>query len=349
MCGSGLKAVQLGAHAILTGDAEVVIVGGQENMSLAPHALAGSRDGQRMGDWPLQVRGSPMATDGSCPSSRRERRERREHSEVCPPFATPQDTMIKDGLWCAFNDYHMGVTAENVAAQCGVTRAQQDAFAAASQAKAAAAQQVACLSSCHSHPTLERRADPPTRGERRGLQAGRFAEQIVPVPVPQQRRGAAPVSMHTDEYIKGASATPRTLSALKPAFQQGGTVTAGNASGLNDGAAMLLLMSSTRAAALKLTPLATYRAFAAAGVCPKTMGLGPVPASQAALRKAGWSVADVDLVEANEAFAAQACAVNAGMGWDVAKVRVCVCVSSHTCGRARAPLYELTPACARSG
>ncbi|KAK3262706.1 hypothetical protein CYMTET_28450 [Cymbomonas tetramitiformis] len=254
VCGSGLKALDLGAQAIKCGDAKVVIAGGQESMSLAPHALPKSRVGQKMGDWKLV------------------------------------DTMIQDGLWCAFNKYHMGVTAENVAAEYGVAREAQDEFAAASQAKATAAQQ-----------------------------AGKFKQQIVPVAIPQ-RKGAA-VMFDQDEYIK-ANTTLKSLQGLKPAFKKGGSVTAGNASGLNDGAAAVMLMAASTAAQLNLTPLAVIRSFASAGVDPKIMGTGPIPASQKALAKAGWSIAELDLVEANEAFAAQACAVNKGLGWDASVLQL---------------------------
>jgi acetyl-CoA C-acetyltransferase len=254
VCGSGLKAVMLAAQAIANGDAEVIIAGGQENMSLAPHVLMGSRDGYRMGD------------------------------------AKMIDTMIFDGLWDVYNRYHMGITAENVARQYGITRAMQDEFAVASQRKAEAA-----------------------------LTAGRFREEIVPVPVPQRK--GEPVAFVDDEFIR-AGATLESMSALKPAFDKTGSVTAGNASGLNDGAAAVVVMAEARARALGLTPLAHIRAFASAGVDPKVMGIGPVPASRKALAKAGWKPADLDLLEINEAFAAQACAVNQEMGWDTARINV---------------------------
>jgi acetyl-CoA C-acetyltransferase len=254
VCGSGLKAVMLAAQAVMTGAAEIVVAGGQENMSASPHVLLGSRDGHRMGDAKLV------------------------------------DTMITDGLWDVFNQYHMGITAENVAAAHGVDRAQQDAFAAHSQQKAEAAQA-----------------------------AGKFVDEIVPVPVPQ-RKGPA-VEFRADEFIKPGT-TADSIAGLKPAFKKDGTVTAANASGINDGAAALVVMSAERARALGLEPLAKIHAFASAGVDPALMGIGPVPASRKCLDRAGWSAQDLDLLEINEAFAAQACAVNAEMGWDVARVNV---------------------------
>lgn len=254
VCGSGLKAVMLAANAIRAGDAEIVIAGGQENMSAAPHVLPGSRDGFRMGDAKLV------------------------------------DTMIVDGLWDAFNNYHMGVTAENVAKAFDVSRADQDRFAALSQNKAEAAQR-----------------------------DGRFKDEIAPVPVPQRK--GEPVLFETDEFIRHG-ATAEALATLRPAFDKSGTVTAGNASGLNDGAAAVLVMSASRAKALGLKPLATIHAYASAGVDPKTMGMGPVPASTRCLSRAGWSVDDLDLMEINEAFAAQALAVNRQMGWNTDKVNV---------------------------
>ncbi|MCP1117467.1 acetyl-CoA C-acetyltransferase [Robbsia andropogonis] len=254
VCGSGLQAVMLAANAIRAGDAEILIAGGQENMSASPHVLPGSRDGFRMGDAKLI------------------------------------DTMIVDGLWDAFNQYHMGVTAENVAKAFDVSRADQDRFAAASQNKAEAAQR-----------------------------DGRFKDEIVPVPVPQRK--GDPVLFEIDEFIRHG-ATPESLAGLRPAFDKNGTVTAGNASGLNDGAAAVLVMSASRAKALGLTPLATVHAHATAGVDPKTMGMGPVPASKRCLERAGWRVDDLDLMEINEAFAAQALAVNRQMGWDMEKVNV---------------------------
>ena len=254
VCGSGLKAVMLGAQAIANGDAEIVVAGGQENMSLSPHALMGSRDGFRMGDGKLV------------------------------------DTMIVDGLWDVYNQYHMGITAENVAREHGVTREQQDAFAFASQQKAAAAQD-----------------------------AGRFKDEIVAVPIPQRK--GDPVMFDADEFINRKT-NVEALGGLKPAFDKAGTVTAGNASGLNDGAAALLVMSADKAKALGLKPLARIKAFASAGLDPKLMGMGPAPASRKALAKAGWKAADLDLMEINEAFAAQACAVNQDMGWDTSKINV---------------------------
>jgi acetyl-CoA C-acetyltransferase len=254
VCGSGLKAVMLAAQAIGNGDAEVIVAGGQENMSLSPHALMGSRDGFRMGDGKLV------------------------------------DTMIVDGLWDVYNQYHMGITAENVAREHGVTREQQDAFAFASQQKAAAAQD-----------------------------AGRFKDEIVAVPIPQRK--GDPVMFDADEFINRKSGAD-ALAGLKPAFDKAGTVTAGNASGLNDGAAALLVMSADKAKALGLKPLARIKAFASAGLDPKLMGMGPAPASRKALAKAGWQAAELDLMEINEAFAAQACAVNKDMGWDTAKINV---------------------------
>ena len=254
VCGSGLKAVMLAAQALRDGDSEVVIAGGQENMSLAPHVLPGSRDGQRMGDWKLV------------------------------------DTMIVDGLWDVYNQYHMGITAENVAKEYHVSRAQQDELALASQQKAAAAQD-----------------------------AGRFTAEIVPVTIPQKK--GDPVVFAADEFINRKTSAG-ALAGLKPAFDKAGSVTAGNASGLNDGAAGLLLMTDAKAKALGLTPLARIASYASAGVDPKTMGMGPVPASRKALERAGWSPKDLDLLEINEAFAAQACAVHQQMGWDVSKVNV---------------------------
>jgi len=253
VCGSGLKATHLAAQAIRCGDAEIVIAGGQENMSASPHVLAGSRDGFRMGDAKLI------------------------------------DSMIVDGLWDAYNNYHMGVTAENVAKANDVSRADQDAFAVASQNKAEAAQK-----------------------------AGRFKDEITPVEI-VTRKGTT--VFDADEYIR-TGATIAALSELKPAFSKDGTVTAGNASGLNDGAAAVVMMSARRAASLKLEPLARVRAYSSAGVDPKIMGMGPVPASQLCLKKAGWSASDLDVMEINEAFAAQAIAVNRQMGWDTTRINV---------------------------
>jgi len=254
VCGSGLKAVMLAAQAVRCGDADIVIAGGQENMSAAPHVLPGSRDGFRMGDAKLV------------------------------------DTMIVDGLWDVYNQYHMGVTAENVAKKYGVTRAAQDAFAVASQQKAEAAQK-----------------------------AGRFAAEIVPVMIPQRK--GDPLAFAADEFPKHGT-TLDSIAGLKPAFAKDGSVTAANASGLNDGAAAVMVMSAARAKELGLAPIATVRAYASSGVDPAIMGMGPVPASRRALEKAGWKAADLDLMEINEAFAAQACAVNQEMGWDTAKINV---------------------------
>jgi acetyl-CoA C-acetyltransferase len=254
VCGSGLKAVMLAAQAIRCGDADIVIAGGQENMSASPHVLPGSRDGFRMGDAKLV------------------------------------DTMIVDGLWDVYNQYHMGTTAENVARKYEVSRADQDAFAVASQNKAEAAQK-----------------------------AGRFNDEIVPVMI-AQRKGD-PVAFAQDEFPK-AGTTLDSVAGLRPAFAKDGTVTAANASGLNDGAAALLVMNADRAASLGLKPLARIRAFASSGVDPAIMGMGPVPASRRCLEKARWSAADLDLMEINEAFAAQACAVNKEMGWDTSKINV---------------------------
>ena len=254
VCGSGLKAVMLAAQAVRCGDAEVVIAGGQENMSVSPHVLMGSRDGFRMGDAKLV------------------------------------DTMIVDGLWDVYHQYHMGVTAENVAKQHGITRAMQDAFAVASQQKAEAAQK-----------------------------AGRFAGEIVPVMIPQRK--GDPVAFDVDEFPKHG-ATLDGIAGLKPAFAKDGTVTAANASGINDGAAAVMVMSAARAKSLGLAPLATIRAYASSGVDPAIMGMGPVPASRRCLEKAGWKASDLDLMEINEAFAAQACAVNQEMGWDTSKINV---------------------------
>ncbi|MFD1556923.1 acetyl-CoA C-acetyltransferase [Paraburkholderia silviterrae] len=254
VCGSGLKAVMLAANAILAGDSEIVVAGGQENMSAAPHVLPGSRDGFRMGDAKLI------------------------------------DSMIVDGLWDVYNQYHMGVTAENVAKEYGITREEQDAFAALSQNKAEAAQK-----------------------------AGRFDAEIVPVEIPQRK--GEPLLFNTDEFVRHG-VTAESLAGLKPAFSKEGTVTAANASGLNDGAAAVLVMSAQKAEALGLTPLARIKAYATGGVDPKVMGMGPVPASKRCLERAGWSVGDLDLMEINEAFAAQALAVNKQMGWDTSKINV---------------------------
>jgi acetyl-CoA C-acetyltransferase len=254
VCGSGLKAVALAAQAIAAGDAEVVVAGGQENMSQAPHVLPGSRDGWRMGD------------------------------------VQAVDSMIRDGLWDAFNQYHMGMTAENVARRHGITREQQDRFAVASQNKAEAAQK-----------------------------AGRFRDEIVPVRIPQRK--GDPVVFEQDEFVRHG-ATLAGMNGLKPAFAKDGSVTAANASGINDGAAAVLVMSEARAASLGLEPLARIRAYASAGLDPAYMGLGPVPASRRCLERAGWTTGDLDLLEINEAFAAQACAVNQEMGWDPDRINV---------------------------
>ncbi|MFC4621333.1 acetyl-CoA C-acetyltransferase [Comamonas nitrativorans] len=254
VCGSGLKAVMLAAQAVATGDSEIVVAGGQENMSLSPHVLKGSRDGQRMGDWKMQ------------------------------------DTMIVDGLWDVYNQYHMGITAENVAKENAITRAQQDELAIASQQKAAAAQD-----------------------------AGRFKDEIVPVVIPQRK--GDPVVFDTDEYLNRKTSL-EALAGLRPAFDKEGSVTAGNASGINDGAAAVVVMKASKAAALGLKPLATIKAYATSGLDPATMGMGPVLATRKALDRAGWTVADVDLFELNEAFAAQACAVNKVLDIDASKVNV---------------------------
>jgi acetyl-CoA C-acetyltransferase len=254
VCGSGLKSVMLAAQAIATGEAEVMIAGGQECMSLAPHVIMGSRDGFRMGD------------------------------------AKMIDSMIVDGLWDVYNKIHMGITAENVARQWSIDRAQQDAFALASQHKAAAAQD-----------------------------AGKFRGEIVPVMIPQRK--GDPVPFDTDEFINRKT-NAEALAGLKPAFDKEGSVTAGNASGINDGAAALVVMSQARAQALGLTPLARIKSYATTALDPKVMGMGPVSASRKALERAGWKPSDLDLMEINEAFAAQACAVNRDMGWDSSRINV---------------------------
>ncbi len=253
VCGSGLKATHLAAQAIKCGDAQIVIAGGQENMSASPHVLPGSRDGFRMGDAKLV------------------------------------DTMIVDGLWDAYNNIHMGITAENVASQFGISRREQDEFAAASQQKAEAAQL-----------------------------AGRFKDEIVAVEITTRK---STLRFDSDEYIRTGT-TAEALAELKPAFSKDGTVTAGNASGLNDGAAAVMMMSASKARELQLTPLARVKAYSSAGVDPKYMGMGPVPASQLCLQKAGWTHADLDLMEINEAFAAQAIGVNRKMGWDTSRINV---------------------------
>ncbi|MGB8423391.1 acetyl-CoA C-acetyltransferase [Paraburkholderia sp.] len=254
VCGSGLKAVMLAAQAIKCGDAEVIVAGGQENMSAAPHVLPGSRDGFRMGDAKLV------------------------------------DSMIVDGLWDVYNQYHMGTTAENVAKEYGITRDMQDALALASQQKAAAAQD-----------------------------AGRFADEILPFSIAQKK--GEPIMFAADEFVNRKTSAD-VLAGLRPAFDKVGSVTAGNASGLNDGAAAVLVMSAQRAAELGLRPLAVIRAYASAGLDPTLMGMGPVPASRLCLKRAGWSAQDLDLMEINEAFAAQACAVNREMDWDTSKINV---------------------------
>ena len=254
VCGSGLKAVMLAAQAIACGDAEIVIAGGQENMSASPHVLPHSRDGFRMGN------------------------------------ATLVDTMIIDGLWDAFNNYHMGITAENVAKQYHVSREAQDAFALASQQKAIAAQD-----------------------------AGRFKDEIVPVMIPQRK--GDPLIFDSDEYINRKT-NAESLAGLRPAFDKAGTVTAGNASGINDGAAAVMVMSAEKAKELGLQPLATITSYASAALDPSIMGMGPVYASRKALSKAGWTADDVDLMEINEAFAAQAVAVNQEMAWNTDKINV---------------------------
>ena len=254
VCGSGLKAVMLAAQAIAWGDSDIVVAGGQENMSAAPHVLPNSRDGQRMGDWKLV------------------------------------DTMIVDGLWDVYNQYHMGMTAENVARLHSISREAQDALALASQQKAVAAQE-----------------------------AGRFKDEIVPVAIPQKK--GDPVVFDSDEYINRKT-NAEALAGLRPAFDKAGSVTAGNASGINDGAAAVVVMSARKAAELGCKPLARIRAFATSGLDPATMGLGPVPATRKVLSRAGWQAGDVDLFELNEAFAAQACAVNKELGIDSVRVNV---------------------------
>ncbi|KOR29369.1 acetyl-CoA acetyltransferase, partial [Achromatium sp. WMS1] len=254
VCGSGLKAIALANQAILTGDAEIIIAGGQENMSQAPHLLPRSRDGQRMGDW------------------------------------TMKDSMIIDGLWDIFGQVHMGITAENIAQKYALDRKMQDAFAAESQQRVAAAQKV-----------------------------GLFTEEIVKVTVPQRK--GEPLIFAQDEFPR-VDTTIESLAKLKPAFTKDGTVTAGNASGINDGAAAVLVMSAKRAANLGLKPMARIVASASAGVDPAIMGTGPIPATIKCLQRAGWQVADLDLIEANEAFAAQALSVNNHMGWDASRVNV---------------------------
>ncbi len=254
VCGSGLKAVMLAAQAVAYGDSDIVIAGGQENMSASPHVLLGSRDGQRMGDWKMI------------------------------------DSMIVDGLWDVYNQYHMGITAENVAKAHGITREMQDALALASQQKAAAAQD-----------------------------AGKFVDEIVPFSIAQKK--GDPIVFAADEFINRKS-NADALAGLRPAFDKAGGVTAGNASGINDGAAAVMVMKASKAAALGLTPMGRIASFATSGLDPALMGMGPVPASQKALARAGWKASDLDLLEINEAFAAQACAVNKEMGWDTSLVNV---------------------------
>ena len=254
VCGSGLKAVMLAAQAVAWGDSDIVVAGGQENMSASPHVLLGSRDGMRMGDWKMV------------------------------------DTMIVDGLWDVYNQYHMGITAENVAKAHGITRELQDFLALSSQQKATAAQE-----------------------------AGKFKDEIVGVSIPQRK--GDPIVFDSDEFINKKT-TAEALAGLRPAFDKAGSVTAGNASGINDGAAAVVVMSAKKAAALGLTPLARIASFGTSGLDPATMGMGPVPASQKALARAGWKASDVDLFELNEAFAAQACAVNKALDIDPAKVNV---------------------------
>jgi len=254
VCGSGLKAVMLAAQAVAYGDSEIVIAGGQENMSASPHVLLGSRDGQRMGDWKMI------------------------------------DSMIVDGLWDVYNQYHMGITAENVARKFGISREAQDALALASQQKATAAQE-----------------------------SGRFKDEIMSVSIPQRK--GDPVVFSADEFINKKTSA-EVLAGLRPAFDKAGGVTAGNASGINDGAAAVMVMTAKKAASLGLKPLGRIASFATSGLDPAMMGMGPVSASTKALERAGWKAQDLDLLEINEAFAAQACAVNQEMGWDTSKVNV---------------------------
>ena len=254
VCGSGLKALHLGAQAIRCGDADVIIAGGQENMSLSNYVMPGARTGLRMG-----------------------------HAQIV-------DTMISDGLWDAFNDYHMGITAENLADKYNLTREQQDAFAAASQQKATAA-----------------------------IEAGRFVDEITPILIPQRK--GDPVAFKVDEQPRGDT-TAESLAKLRPAFKKDGSVTAGNASSLNDGAAAVILMSAEKAKALGLPVLAKIAAYANAGVDPAIMGIGPVSATRRCLDKAGWTIDQLDLIEANEAFAAQSLAVAKDLQWDLTKVNV---------------------------
>ncbi len=254
VCGSGLKAVHLAFQSISCGDADIVIAGGQENMSMSAHVLPKSRNGKMIGNWELE------------------------------------DSMIVDGLWCAMNDIHMGITAENIAEQFSLTRDDQDAFAAASQQKTEAAQS-----------------------------AGNFDHEITPVSIPQRK--GDPIIFSKDEFPR-AGTTAEKLGGLRPAFKKDGTVTAGNASGINDGAAAVMVMKESRAKELGLKPIARIVAFSSAGVDPKIMGTGPIPSTQKCLEKAGWDISDLDLIEANEAFAAQALSVNKSLGWDTDKVNV---------------------------
>lgn len=253
VCGSGLKALHLATQAIRCGDADIIIAGGQENMSASPHILPNSRNGQRMGPW------------------------------------TAQDTMVVDGLWDAFNDYHMGITTENIVDQFKISREDQDEFAAASQAKASKA-----------------------------VADGRFKDEIFPVTIPQRK--GDPIVFDTDEGPRNVTA--EKLGTMRPAFKKDGSVTAGNASSINDGAAAVILCSAKKAEELGLTVLARIKAYSSAGVDPKIMGTGPIPATRLCLEKAGWDINQLDLVEANEAFAAQALCVNRELGWDVSKVNV---------------------------
>ncbi|PXF30149.1 acetyl-CoA acetyltransferase [Pokkaliibacter plantistimulans] len=254
VCGSGLKAIHLAAQAIRCGDADIVIAGGQESMSQAPHVLPKSRDGQRMGDWKMI------------------------------------DSMITDGLWDAFNNYHMGITAENIVSKYGFSREEQDAFAAESQRKAGEA-----------------------------MAANRFADEIIPVSIPQRK--GDPIVIDKDEQPRPGT-TAESLAKLRPAFKPDGSVTAGNASSLNDGAAAVILASAEKAKALGLPILATIKAYSSAGVAPEIMGTGPIDATRKCLEKAGWDINELDLIEANEAFAAQAMSVNKDLGWDTSKVNV---------------------------
>ena len=254
VCGSGLKSVHLAAQAIKCGDAEVVIAGGQENMSLSPHVLPKSRDGVKMGDWTLQ------------------------------------DSMIVDGLWDAFNDYHMGITAENVAEEYKVSREQQDAFAAESQQRVEAA-----------------------------IAENKFVDEIIPIEIPQRK--GDPIIFDKDEYPK-SGVTADSIKKLRPAFKKDGTVTAANASGINDGAAIVIVMSESKAKELGVEVLATIKAYSSAGVDPAVMGTAPIPASKICMEKAEWKMEDLDLIEANEAFASQSICVRESLGWDAEKVNV---------------------------